>query len=483
MLGWEQHLLYKGRTGRSRDDPRAAAHVWTADDYLRDMTTAALPGPRRRYPGEFALAVIRRPLEFLPALAHDFGDVAAFGLATQPLVLLSHPDHIRDVLVTHGRRFHKGRGLERAKILLGDGLLTSEDELHLRQRRLAQPAFHRARIAGYGDTMSAYARRRAATWTDGAELDVATEMAAYTLAVVGKTLFDADIESEAHEIGQALGTAIETFNFTVVPWGELLLRLPLPITRRFRRARERLDATIYDMIERRRAAGDDRGDLLSMLLLAHDTEGDGTAMSDVQLRDEVMTLLLAGHETTANALTWAWYLLSQSPDAEARLHAEVDALGRRPLGADDLAQLPFTRAVIAETMRLYPPAWIVGRRALDAYQVGGYTLAPRTVVLMSQWIVHRDPRWWPDAESFQPERWLPGGSAGDPQRPKFSYFPFGAGTRVCIGEQFAWMEGVLALATFAQRWRLRLVPGHRVVPQPIVTLRAKHGMRMIPERR
>jgi cytochrome P450 len=308
-------------------------------------------------------------------------------------------------------------------------------------------------------------------------------MAAYTLAVVGKTLFDADIEAEAHEIGEALGTAIATFNFTVLPWGELLLRLPLPIARRFRRARHRLDATIYEMIARRRASGDDRGDLLSLLLLAHDTEGDGSGMSDVQLRDEAMTLLLAGHETTANALTWAWYLVSRAPEVEARLHAEVDALGERALGADDLARLPYTRAVLAETMRLFPPAWIVGRRALQEYRVGGYVLAPRTVVLMSQWIVHQDPRWWPDPGSFQPERWLPGGSASDPSRPKFSYFPFGAGTRVCIGEQFAWMEGVLALATFAQRWRLRLATGHRVEPQPIVTLRARRGMRMVPTRR
>jgi len=447
------------------------------------MTAATIPGPRRRYPGEFALAVARRPLDFLPRLARDFGDVAAFDIGAQPLVLLSHPDQIRDVLVTHARRFHKGRGLERAKILLGDGLLTSEDDVHLRQRRLAQPAFHRTRIAGYGDTMAAYAQRRAATWTDGAELDIAREMATYTLAVVGKTLFDADIEAEAHEIGEALATAIATFNLTVVPWGELLLRLPLPIARRFRRARARLDATIYEMIARRRQSGDDRGDLLSMLLLAHDTEGDGGGMSDIQLRDEAMTLLLAGHETTANALTWTWYLLSGAPEVEARLHAEVDALGERELGAGSLTRLPYARAVLAEAMRLYPPAWIIGRRALDTYRVGDHLLASRTVVLMSQWIVHRDPRWWPEAEAFRPERWLPGGSANDPSRPKFSYFPFGAGTRVCIGEQFAWMEGVLAIATIAQRWRLRLAAGHRVVPQPIVTLRAKHGMRMVATRR
>ena len=441
------------------------------------------PGPTSRFPGDFAFRITRRPLEFLPTLARDFGDVAAIRIGRQPIVLLSHPDQIRDVLVTHGRQFHKGRGLERAKVLLGDGLLTSEDDLHLRQRRLAQPAFHRARIAAYGETMASYAERRGHQWRDGQVLDISREMAAYTLAVVGKTLFDADIEGEAPEIGEALSAAIAAFNYTVLPLGALLLRLPLPIARRFRRGRERLDATIYRMIEERRRSGDDRGDLLSMLLLAHDTEGDGAGMSDRQLRDEVMTLLLAGHETTANLLSWSFYLLSQHPDVEARLHAELDTFGHAPLGADDVMRLPYARAVIAETMRLYPPAWIVGRRALTNYDVGEFTIPARALVLMSQWIVHRDARWWPDAERFQPERWLPGGSALEPSRPKFAYFPFGAGTRVCIGEQFAWMEGILALAVFARRWRLRLADGHPVVPQPIITLRAKHGMRMVTHAR
>lgn len=450
----------------------------TADIVTARRDGVAPPGPRRRYPGEFALAVTRRPLEFLPSLAGTYGDVALFHVANQPVALLSNPADIRDVLVTHAKSFHKGRGLERAKILLGEGLLTSEGELHLRQRRLAQPAFHRARIDAYGEVMSTYARRQAAQWRDGMTIDVSREMAAYTLAVVGKTLFDADIEAEAHEIGGALGAAIAAFNLAVLPFGELLLHLPLPATRRFVRGRERLDETIYRMIAERRAANEDRGDLLSMLLLAHDIEGDGGGMSDLQLRDEAMTLMLAGHETTANALMWAWYLLSSHDDAEQRLHAEVDTLGDRALGADDVARLPYTRAVLAEAMRLYPPAWIIGRRALADYRVDDYLLPARTVVLMSQWVVHRDPRWWPDAEAFRPERWMPGGSATRASRPKFAYFPFGAGTRVCIGEQFAWMEGVLALATFARRWRFRLAPDQQVVPQAIVTLRAKGGMRM-----
>ncbi len=442
-----------------------------------------VPGPRQRYPGEFALAVMRRPLALFTDLARNYGDVAGFRIAGQPVVLVSHPDRIRDVLVTHGRLFHKGRGLERAKMLLGEGLLTSEDELHLRQRRLAQPAFHRARIAAYADTMATYATRRAEQWRDGATLDVSREMAAYTLAVVGKTLFDADIEGEAHEIGDALGAAIEAFNLSVLPFGELLEKLPIPTTLRFRRGRERLDATIYRLIAERRASGEDRGDLLSMLLLAQDTEGDGGGMTDTQLRDEAMTLLLAGHETTANLLAWSWYLLAQHPEIERQLHEEIDAVPSNSLGADDLGRLPYTRAVLAESMRLYPPAWIIGRRALEAYPIDGHVLPARTIVLASEWVVHRDPRWWPDASEFQPGRWLPGGSALDPARPKFSYFPFGAGTRVCIGEQFAWLEGILALATFARRWRFQLATRAPVVPQPIVTLRVRGGLPMVAKRR
>jgi cytochrome P450 len=438
----------------------------------------SVPGPRQRYPGEFALAVVRRPLELFEELAHLYGDVAGIRIASQPVVLVSDPDRIRDVLVTHGRMFHKGRGLERAKMLLGEGLLTSEDELHLRQRRLAQPAFHRARIAAYAETMATYAARRSEKWHDGERLDVAREMAAYTLAVVGKTLFDTDIEGEAHEIGEALGAAIAAFNLSVLPFGELLERLPIPVTRRFKRGRQRLDATIYRLIAERRASGEDRGDLLSMLLLAQDSEGDGGGMSDRQLRDEAMTLLLAGHETTANLLSWTWYLLSQHPDVEAALQAEVDAVRAERLGADDLARLPFTRAVLTESMRLFPPAWIIGRRAMEPYRMGDHELPARTIVLTSQWVVHRDPRWWPDADRFLPSRWMPGGSALEPTRPKFSYFPFGAGTRVCIGEQFAWLEGTLALATMARRWRLRLVPGTSVVPQPVVTLRVRGGLPM-----
>jgi cytochrome P450 len=255
--------------------------------------------------------------------------------------------------------------------------------------------------------------------------------------------------------------------------------MPLPSVRRFKRARQRLDATIYRLIAERRANPRDTGDLLSMLLLASDEEGSG-GMSDVQVRDEALTLFLAGHETTANALTWAWYLLSQNPEAEATFHAELDRVlaGRLPC-VEDLPQLRYTESVFAEALRLYPPAWGIGRRALEDFQVGEFLIPARSVVLMSPYVVHRDPRWFADPIVFRPERWL----TEDASRPKFAYFPFGGGARVCIGERFAWMEGKLLLAAIGQRWRLRLEAGHRVETHARITLRPKHGMRMIADRR
>jgi cytochrome P450 len=375
----------------------------------------------------------------------------------------------------------KGEGLQRAKRLLGEGLLTSEGEFHLRQRRLAQPAFHRQRIAGYAATMVEYTARACDQWRVGETRDVAREVMRLTLAIAGKTLFDADVEGEADEIGKALTTTFELFNSLTLPFAQLLERLPLPATRRFQKARERLDSTIYRIINERRASGEDRGDLLSMLIAARDEEGDGSGMTDEQLRDEAMTIFLAGHETTANALTWTWYLLSQHPEIEARFHAEVGGVlkGELPT-AEDYPRLRYTEMVFAEAMRLYPPAWIIGRRALGDYQIDGYTIPARSILLLSQYVTHHDERFFPDPFRFDPERWTP---EARESRPKFSYFPFGGGPRLCIGESFAWMEGALVLATIAQRFRMRLTPGHPVEMQPLVTLRPKHGMRMALEAR
>jgi cytochrome P450 len=423
----------------------------------------------------------RNPLEFFEGLARTYGDLAHVRLGGEHVFVVSDPRAIKDVLMTHNQNFTKSRGLERTKRLLGQGLLTSEGAVHLRQRRLMQPAFHRERVAKYAATMVDYADRTRQRWADGAALDMSQEMNRLTLSVVGKTLFDTDVESQARDVGEALTGVMESFWTMMLPFSNVIERLPLPHLRRSRQARARLDAIVYGLIRARRATGEDRGDLLSMLLLAQDEEDTGRGMTDVQVRDEAMTIFLAGHETTANALMWTWYLLSQSPDVERALHAEIDrVLGRRLPTVADIASLPYVERVVTESMRLYPPAWIIGRRAIQPYAIGGYTLPARSILIMSPWIVHRDARYYADPARFDPDRWMPEFKASIPQ---FAYFPFGGGPRRCIGESFAWMELVLIVATVAQQWRFALVPNHPVVPQPLVTLRAKHGMKMIASRR
>ncbi len=423
----------------------------------------------------------RGPLPFFQNLAQQYGDISYFRLGPQEAFFLNHPDYIKDVLVTNHQNFIKGLALQRAKRLLGEGLLTSEGEFHRRQRRLAQPAFHRAHIGSYASVMTNYASQTRERWQDGATLDVSEEMMRLTLAIVGKTLFDANVVSDAQEVGEAMTVVMDMFNIITIPFFELLQKLPLPQLRRFDHAKARLDAIIYRLIEERRCGGEDRGDLLSMLLLAQDTEGDGGQMTDAQLRDEVMTIFLAGHETTANALTWTWYLLSQNTDVETKLHEEIDAvLGTRLPTVENVAQLKYTEMVLAESMRLYPPAWAIGRLALKEFEIAGYVVPARSLVLMSQFVMHRDPRYFRDPLRFDPERWT---AAGRDSRPQFSYFPFGGGPRRCIGEGFAWMEGILLLATLAQQWQMRLVPNHPVALKPVITLRPKHGMLMTVTRR
>jgi len=438
-----------------------------------------LPGPK----GRFLVGVLpefrKNPAEFHERMARRYGDIVLIPLGRQRIYSIGHPDAIRDVLITHQNKFKKSRMLERARVLLGDGLLTSEGDHHRRQRRLVQPAFHRDRLAGYGTVMVERTVMVREQWKSGQSMDVLQEMMRLTLAIVAKTLFSTEVDSEADEIGTALTQVFDLFEIILMPFSEILEKLPLPAVRRFHRARKRLDETIYRLITERRAKGSDAGDLLSMLLLACDEDDQGR-MTDQQVRDEALTLFLAGHETTSNALTWTWYLLSQNPSAEAAFHAELDRVlaGRLP-SFEDLPQLHYAESVLAESMRLYPPVWAIGRRALEDYPVGDFVVPARSVVLMSPYAVHRDPRWFPDPLEFRPERWL----TEDTARPKFGYFPFGGGARVCIGERFAWMEGVLILAALGQRWRLRLEPGHRVETQARITLRPKHGMRMIAEKR
>lgn len=455
----------------------AAGHLTKSARLPDHLELPDPPGPPRSYPFANWIALRRDPLGFLTGVARNYGDVARFRLGPVFLHVVNDPELIRTVLVTRAEAFHKGRGLERAKRLLGEGLLTSEDAFHLRQRRLMQPAFRHQRISGYATVMADYAERATGRWEPGETRDVHREMMRLTLAIVGKTLFDADVEEEAAEIGAALTESLELFNrlFTL-PFGELLEKLPIPANRRFARARNRLDTTIARLIAERRRDPGERADLLTLLLLAQDTEGDGGGMNDAQLRDEAMTIFLAGHETTANALTWTWYLLSQNPDVEKRFHEEVDSvLGARLPGASDVPRLPYTRMVLAESMRLYPPAWIIGRRAIVDQELGGWRIPSGSIVTASQWITHRDPRFFPDPERFDPSRFTPEAEAA---RPKFAYFPFGGGPRVCIGEGFAWMEGILLLATIGRRWRMLLAPGYSVALSPSITLRPRHGMAM-----
>jgi cytochrome P450 len=434
------------------------------------------PGPKPGLLTTFIYRPGRDPLAFFTNLARTYGDVVAYRMGGEQVFFVNDPQIIKDILVTNARHFMKGRGLQRTKPLLGEGLLTSEGAVHLRQRRLMQPAFHRDRIAGYGKVMVEYAEQLSRRgWTDGATIDAAREMNRLTLSVVGKTLFDADVESQAAEVGEALTGVLESFWTMMLPFAHVIERLPLPQMRRARRSRAKLDAMIYRMIAERRASGRDHGDLLSMLLNAQD-EDDGGVMTDRQVRDEAMTIFLAGHETTANALTWTWYLLSGAPDVEAKLHEEIDrALQGRLPAIEDLRSLPYTERVVTEAMRLFPPAWIIGRRATADVPIASYVAPAGSICVMSQWVMHRDARYYTDPERFDPDRWTPEFRAA---LPKFAYFPFGGGPRQCIGESFAWMELILIVATIAQRWRLRLVPGHPVEPQALVTLRAKRGMKM-----
>ena len=438
------------------------------------------PGPKYSPLAVNLIRFRRDPLSFLQRLTKRYGDVARFWMGGQQMFLVNHPDHIRDVLVTHNSNFVKGRALQRAKRLLGQGLLTSEGELHRRQRTLVQPAFHRQRIASYASVMVEHADRASNRWRDGDTFDICQEMTRLTLGIVAKTLFDTDVQSEADEVGEAMTCIMRMFNLLMFPFAEMLEKLPLPQIRRYHRMHARLNSIIYRIIEERRRRGEDRGDLLSMLLLAQDEEHGSGGMSDTQVRDEALTLFLAGHETTANALSWSWYLLSQHPEVERRLHAELKQTlqGRLPT-MEDVPHLTYTEMVVAESIRLYPPAWAIGRRALVEHKIASYAVPANAIVLLSPFVTQRDARFFPEPGRFDPERWTP---EARQSRPQYSYFPFGGGARRCIGESFAWTETILVLATLASRWRAHLVPGNKIEPKALITLRPKYGMRVRAER-
>ncbi|HET6176519.1 MAG TPA: cytochrome P450 [Candidatus Sulfotelmatobacter sp.] len=429
----------------------------------------------------FAFRKLRpaNPILLFQQLARDYGDIAHYKIGWHHIVFLNHPDYIREVLVVQNDNFIKERTVRRSKMLLGEGMITSESAQHRLQRQVAQPAFHRQRIPEYANLMVREAVRMRDRWRDGEQRDIAIDMMHLTLNVVAETLFATKLRDEVDELADAINRIMGLYNFLVMlPAAEWLVHMRPPGLAAFVRARKRIDAVVYRMIAAHRRHGSDGTSLLDMMLAA---SPDRSAASEQALRDQVITIFLAGYETVANALSWTWYLLSQNPECERRLHEEIDRelQGRLPT-FDDVPGLRYVEMVLAESMRLYPPAWAMGRYARHDFQLGEFFLPAKTTVLMSQFVTHRDARFFPDPQSFDPERFTPEAKA---RRTKLTYFPFGAGVRQCIGESFAWMEGVLLLATLAQRWKLKLVPGHRVEPEPLITLRPKYGMRMLVENR
>jgi len=439
------------------------------------VKTAALPpdAPRLPYFGN-ALGFLRDPLGFLRRTGARHGDVVGVKLGPMRITLLSHPDLVEDVLVTRNKLWQKDAHLQTLRPVIGDGLLSSEGDFWRRQRRLAQPAFHRDRIASYGDIMVEHAARLAARWRDGEVRDVHVDMMRLTLDIVAETLFGTNVGDRAEDVGQALhdvlSVAVDPFEL----FFPVLKRLPTPQRRRFGRAIEKLDAIMYGVIEkRRRDGGAATSDLLSMLLHAQDE--DGGQMSNQQLRDECMTIFLAGHETTALNLSWTWLLLSQHPAVAARLRRELDeVLGDRRATFADLPDLKYTSHVISESLRLYPPAWSMGREARQDVEIGGFRVPRGGQVWFCPWSIQRDARWFDDPDTFWPERWQ-----GDFAKTlhRYAYFPFGGGPRFCIGQSFAQMEAVLLLATLAQSFTVNVLARPRATPDPSVTLRPKHGLR------
>ena len=406
-----------------------------------------------------------------------YGDVVRMRFLYQTVYFLYNPADIEIVLSTNAKNFMKARTLRTPffRRLVGNGLLTSEGEEWRRQRRLAQPAFHRQRISGYGEVMAQFAQRLMSSWEPGQERDIYRDMMRLTLEIAAKTLFNADVSGDADKVRTLLSEMVRPFAAQATLKWILDNRLPTRAHRKFFAAAKEIDEIVYRIIRERRASEEDHGDLLSMLLAAHD-EDDGRQMTDRQLRDEVMTIFLAGHETTALTLAWTWYLLAQDSDAEGKFHAELDnVLGGRLPTVADLPRLKYTEMVAKESMRLYPPAFGLGRESIEDCEIGGYRIPAKSQVFMFQWAMHRDPRYFAEPDRFRPDRWT---EEFTESLPKYAYFPFGGGPRACIGNYFAMMEILLVLATMGQQFRFSLAPGHQVSMMPAMSLRPKDGIKV-----
>jgi cytochrome P450 len=447
------------------------------------QTQVALRPARRLPPGPRGLNLLRHSITFgqdwsgfLTRSAPQYGDVIFFRFLNVPICLVVHPDDIEKILVKNSANFLKSRDYRALKPVLGNGLLTSEGEFWQAQRKLIQPAFRHENIVTYARIMTDSAAAMLARWRDGETRDIHEEFMSATLDIVAKSLFGSDVTGDARGVGQAVAVVMELFIGQANMAFVLPDRVPIPKSARLRRSMKHLDDVVYGLVRARRHASRNDSDLLDTLLEAQDEHG--SRMTDEQLRDEIMTLFLAGHETTANALTWTYFLLAQNPEKEEALHAELrSVLGDRAPTAADLPRLPYTETVVKESMRLYPPAWGIGRRAIRDVELGGYRIPAKTNFFLLQWVTQRDARFFPDPEGFDPERWR-----NDPIRsgkiPRFAYFPFGGGSRVCVGAGFAMMEATLLLATIAQRFRFTLAPNQQIEPLFSVTLRPKNPVRM-----
>ncbi len=442
------------------------------------------------------------PILLFEHLHKTYGNISRYSFMGTNIIFVNEPDYIREILVTQAASFIKERTVKRMRILLGEGLITSNEPFHMRQRRIAAPAFHRQRISAYGDQIVQSAIGASERIQAGKPFDIGAASMELSLEIVARTLFDTRVDDDIRRINTEVNTIMDLYNFIVAfPRIETFLNWPIPGIMKFRRSKARLDAVVDRLIrEHREAAGHgqdgsykDRGDLLSMLMSSRDelldAEGNPTgvfeSMSDAQVRDEVLTIFLAGYETVANGLTWTWYLLSHNPQAEAKLHAELDAV----LGTGDARRLPtladypslrYTEQVFAESMRLYPPAWAMGRQSTKPVTLGPYRIPPGAHFFFSQYMMSRTEEHYPDPLRFDPDRFTPEAKAA---RAKYAYFPFGGGSRQCIGESFAWMEGVFSIATLAQRWRFRYADAQPPVPQAKITLRPRDPLRMIAEAR
>lgn len=446
---------------------------------VNKVKSAQLPVPRGPK-GSLIMGVMREfnrdTLGFIKSCT-EWGDVVRCRFLYVHAYFIFNPADIESLLTTQAKSFRKAESLRSPFFhrLVGNGLVTSEGDFWRRQRRLAQPAFHRQRISSYGDVMVQYTERAIRNWQPGQKRDLSKEMTRLTLEIVVKTLFNSDVSNDADHIGKMLSEIVKPFASQATLKWILDNRLPTPAHRRYFRAVGEIDRIVFRIIGERRASGYDEGDLLSMLLQAQDE--DGTQMSDKQLRDEVMTLFLAGHETTALALSWSWYLLATNPEAGRKFHNELDqVLGGRTPSVSDLPNLTYTEAIAKEAMRLYPPAYAVGREAIEECELGGFHVPRGTQIFAFQWITHRDPRFFTNPDKFEPERWI---SEIVDRLPKYAYFPFGGGPRQCIGNYFAMMEIVLLLATIGQRFKFSLEPGHQVELLPVLSLRPKNGVKVV----